>query len=102
MRNLLLAFFVVIANLSSAQTFSYRFKGTVNDEQKQRIETQLSAFPEFSGIKFRLKEQSGELIFIFKAQPARKEDVSTSPAIIAKSILIENGLEPIELVQLPN
>jgi len=101
MRNLLLAFFIVIANLCSAQTFSYRFKGSLNEEQKQKIETALTTQPEFSNVKFRMKEQSGELIFIFKAQQARKEDASTSPAIITKGILIENGLEPIELVQLP-
>lgn len=101
MRNLLLTFFVVITNLCSAQTFSYSFKGIADEERKQKIETVLTSHPEFSAVKFRLKEQSGELIFIFQAQPARKEDTQVSPAIIVKNVLVENGLEPVELVQLP-
>lgn len=101
MRNLLLILFIVTANLCSAQSFSYRFKGTFDEGLLQKISADLLANPEFSDVKFKLKESSGELLFRFTAKPTKSEESPISPAIIAKQIIIKNGLEPIELVQLP-
>ena len=73
----------------------------MDQERIQKIESDILANPEFSNVKFKVKEQSGEILFQFKAQPVIKEESQTSPAVILKKIIIINGLEPIELVQLP-
>ena len=101
MRCLLLIFFVVTAHICSAQSFSYRFRGTIDQERIQKIESDIVAHPEFSNVKFKVKEQSGEILFQFTAVPTKSEESQTSPAIVLKGIIINNGLEPIELVQLP-
>ena len=100
MRNLLLTLFVIASNYGFSQSFSYRFKGSATTELSSKIENELLHQPGFTTVKFKIKEQSGELLFVYSQPSTVKGEATTSPISVVKDILINNGLEPFDVVEI--
>jgi hypothetical protein len=72
----------------------------MNPEVSAQIETELTTNLGFQNIKFKIKEQSGELLFQFIQPVSDKERNDFSPLSYVKAILLDKGLEPIEVVEI--
>lgn len=100
MRKLLLVTLLLLSTYSFAQNYSYRFKGKLDESLMLQLENELLANPGIKNVKFRIKENSGELLFQYFSDTSSKEGQNDTSIIKIKSILLSKGLEPIELVQL--
>lgn len=72
----------------------------MNPDVSAQIENELTSNLGFQGVKFKIKEQSGELLFQFSKPASEKERNDFSPLSYVKTILLEKGLEPLEVVEL--
>ena len=65
-----------------------------------QLENELLTNPRIKNVKFRVKENSGELLFHYTKDISSKEGQNDTSIIDIKSILLSKGLEPLELVEL--
>lgn len=100
MRKLLLVTLLLLSAYSFAQNYSYRFKGKLDESLMTQLENELTSNPGIKNVKFRMKENSGELFFQYVKDNSSKEGQNDDSIIRIKSILLSKGLEPIELVEL--
>lgn len=71
-------------------------------ELSAQIEHTLSSNVGFQGVKFKIKEQSGELLFQYVTPASNKERTDFSPLSYVKTLLLDSGLEPMNVVELSN
>ena len=69
-------------------------------ELSAQIEHNLASNEGFQGIKFKIKEQSGELLFQYMTPASNKERTDFSPLSYVKTVLLNSGLEPMDVVEL--
>ena len=100
MRKLLLVTLLLLTSYSFAQNYSYRFKGKLDENLMAQLENELTSNPSIKNVKFKVKENSGELLFQYVKDKSSKEGQNDDSIIHIKSILLSKGLEPIELVEL--
>ena len=102
LRNLLLcgAFLYLSTLVVCAQSYSYGFEGEVNDNQVDRLLTDIENIEGVIEVKIRYKSESnrGEILLYTKEPDINAED-EFSP-IHVKRILLNYKLSPLEFVQI--
>lgn len=103
LRNLAILVFLLTAHLSfSQQFFSYAYSGHINNETD--FQSKVLKISEIKSCKIRQKETKGELLIELKnyevTYDKNGEINNPSPLIKLKKIVLEQGLNPIELNEL--
>lgn len=90
--------FCICAGSFHAQNFAYSFKGSMTQERQEQLIKNISSIPLVSNCKIKFKSDSNRgdvLIYVTETINRSESDIEFSPVQI-KSILIEEGLEPMD------
>jgi hypothetical protein len=102
LRNLLLsgAFLYLSTFVVCAQSYSYGFEGSINDNQVDRLLTDLENVEGVIEVKIRYKSEShrGEILLYTKEPDLNAKSEFSS--IHVKRILLNHKLSPLEFVQI--
>lgn len=87
---------------SFGQTYAYSFKGDVDADKATTIENRIMEMPDVVSCKVKVKADSGkgELIIVIDKGDKRGEADEQFKAKDVKGLLIGQGLEPIQFIQL--
>jgi hypothetical protein len=100
MKKLLVLFLLFLSFHSWGQKYAYQFKGTLNFDQQKELTTLLEELHYFEQVKLRLKDDSGELLFIIPTVSQRSEEDAPYGLPDVKKYLIQFGLAPQNVVEL--
>lgn len=95
-----------VSNVYSQQYFSYSFSGLYEDNGL--LDAKILKIDDIQSCKIRYKEEqkAGEILFELKAYDVeyneKGELKNPSPLIQLKDLLFNEGLEPIELIEIKN
>lgn len=95
-----------VSNVYSQQYFSYSFSGSYHDYEL--LETKILTIDDIQSCKIRFKEEqnAGEILFELKTYVVEYDEKGSlknpSPLIQLKDLLFNEGLEPMELIEIKN
>lgn len=101
-RFLSIFFFLALSLSVNAQRYGYSFEGTLDFEQKQSLEEEITKLNSVKYCKIRLKEEvsKGQLIFELDPRLAEEESGDDSTIQSIKNLVIRRGLSPIQLTEI--
>ncbi|MDG1333388.1 MAG: hypothetical protein P8P74_13715 [Crocinitomicaceae bacterium] len=85
-----------------AQSYSYSFEGNLTSDQLIELESECKRIPHLEACKVKYKPESnrGELIFRTDSREDRSEKSESFTPIDVKSLLLNNGLTPLDFAPL--
>lgn len=99
---LILLIAVFLGSHLSAQSYTYSFEGSLTPDQLIALEADCMKIAHLRSCKIKYKEEAnrGELIFRTYSPEDRKEKSESFSPIDVKSLLLNNGLTPLEFTLL--
>ncbi len=94
MKILLLTFLLIASTSAFSQHFSYRYNGSVSEQNSLVLQSKITSFNYFTDVKIKQKNQSGELFFTIPTREQKSEEEPPYTIIDIKSLLLEFGLTP--------
>ncbi len=99
---LILLFSVLFGTQLFAQSYSYSFEGNLTPDQLTELESKCRAIPHLSACKIKYKPEAnkGEIIVRTDTSEERREKSELFSPLDVKSLLMQNGLIPLDFTLL--
>jgi hypothetical protein len=102
MRSIFTLLLTVLSLSVYGQDYSYSFKGELDPVKREQLESSIDTLEGVDWAKIRYKEEAekGEILFKIEVTKTEKESQTGFSPIVIKKLIIDNGLEPMDLIEL--
>lgn len=99
MKKLLILGFILFSYNCFSQNFAYSYSGVLTEEQKTNLISEIEKLHFFEELKIKEKETSGQLFFTIPTTFSNTEAGEPYTTSTIKALLIDAGLQPLDLNQ---